>query len=95
MVLFTRVLELKHPLVIGLTKDPNQLVSIRKNRVQQFDEIHHSNYIDPMAVREEVMQAQRLFRARGWKFIDVTRRSIEETSALILQLWKERQEARI
>ena len=86
--------ELKRPLVIGLTKDPNQLVSIRKNRLQQFDEIRHSNYIDPMAVREEVMQAQRLFRAKGWKFIDVTKRSIEETSALILQLWKERQEAR-
>ena len=47
-----------------------------------------------MAVREEMVQARRLFRTKGWKSIDVTKRSIEETSALILQLWKERQEVR-
>lgn len=85
---------LKRPLVIGLTKDPDRLISIRKNRLQQLNEIGHSPYIDPVAVREEMVQARRLFQSKGWKSIDVTKRSIEETSALILQLWKDRQRMR-
>ncbi|MFN5609693.1 MAG: kinase/pyrophosphorylase, partial [Holosporales bacterium] len=35
---------------------------------------------------EELLAARRLFTANNWPVIDVTRRSIEETAAMIMQL---------
>jgi regulator of PEP synthase PpsR (kinase-PPPase family) len=33
-----------------------------------------------------VRDARRLFTSRGWPIIDVTRRSVEETAAAVIQL---------
>ena len=41
-------------------------------------------------VRDEIAHARRLFKTHDWPVIDVTRRSIEETAAAILQLYDER-----
>jgi regulator of PEP synthase PpsR (kinase-PPPase family) len=52
-----------------------------------------SDYVDVEAVRGELLWARRLCTRRGWPVIDVTRRSIEETAATVLQLmdaWHER-----
>ena len=40
-------------------------------------------------VREEIAESRRLFTKYGWPVIDVTRRSIEETAAAIIDLYKE------
>jgi hypothetical protein len=45
-----------------------------------------TDYIDPTVVADEVKYVRRLFAQRGWPVIDVTRRSIEETAAAIIQL---------
>ena len=37
-----------------------------------------------------VARARRLFTKHGWPVIDVTRRSIEETAAAILQIYAQR-----
>jgi hypothetical protein len=37
-------------------------------------------------VKAEIIAARRLCTSRGWPVIDVTRRSIEETAATVLQL---------
>lgn len=87
------LLEVSRPLVIGLTKDPGTLVSVRRNRLRFLDRGEESDYIDPVAVREEVTAARRFFVRQGWKVIDVTKRSIEETAALILQYHLEIREA--
>ncbi|WP_404423569.1 pyruvate, water dikinase regulatory protein [Thalassospira australica] len=76
--------KLKNPLVVGLIKDVDQLVSIRKNRLRQIERGEGGDYVDPVAVRNEVHQARRYFTDRRWKIINVTRRSIEETAAIIL-----------
>lgn len=76
--------KLEKPLVVGLIKDADQLVSIRKNRLRQIERGEGGDYVDPVAVRDEVHQARRYFTDRGWKIINVTRRSIEETAAMIL-----------
>ena len=76
--------QLKKPLVVGLIKDVDQLVSIRKNRLRQIERGEGGDYVDPVAVRNEVHQARRYFTDRGWKIINVTRRSIEETAAMIM-----------
>ena len=86
-------LEAPHCPVIGLTIDAEALIDIRRNRLRMIatgsPETARGNstdYIDPEAVRAELLWAKRLCSKRGWPIIDVTRRSIEETSATILQL---------
>jgi regulator of PEP synthase PpsR (kinase-PPPase family) len=37
-------------------------------------------------VREETVRARRLYEKHGWPVIDVTRRSVEETAAAIVNL---------
>ena len=52
-----------------------------------------TDYVDEDAVKAELLWARRLCNRRGWPVIDVTRRSIEETAATVLQLmdaWHER-----
>jgi regulator of PEP synthase PpsR (kinase-PPPase family) len=49
-----------------------------------------TGYADLDIVREEVAEARRLFVRHNWPVIDVTRRSIEETAATIIQLYNQR-----
>ncbi len=76
------------PLVIGLTKTPERLIQLRRNRLRLLAQEDDTDYVHPETVREEVAAARRLFAANGWPVIDVTRRSIEETAASILQLYE-------
>lgn len=83
----------KNPLIVGLTTSPDRLVQIRKNRLLSLQENTDTNYVDPLIVSEEVAFARRLYARHGWPVIDVTRRSIEETAAAVLNLYNERQKA--
>ncbi len=78
--------QLKSPLVVGLTCGANQLIDIRRNRLRMIGQDEETEYVDPAAVSEEVKHARRVFSKTDWPVIDVTRRSIEETAAAILQL---------
>lgn len=76
--------------IIGLTIDVHALLEIRRHRLKLIgaDGIRQDSldYIDPDAVQAEILAARRLCSARGWPVVDVTRRSIEETAATILQI---------
>ena len=78
--------ELKGTLIVGLTVSPDRLVQIRRNRLLSLKENRESTYIDTDAVRDEIVQARRLYERKGWPVIDVTRRSVEETAAAVLNL---------
>jgi regulator of PEP synthase PpsR (kinase-PPPase family) len=78
--------QVKGPLIVGLTKDASQLVQIRRNRLQMIARDEDSDYVDPSVVKEEVAAARRLCGEHGWPVIDVTRRSIEETAATVIQM---------
>ncbi|MEZ5946059.1 MAG: pyruvate, water dikinase regulatory protein [Hyphomonas sp.] len=80
----------KGPLVVGLKISAERLVQIRRARLISLNEDEHTIYADEDAVREEVTQANRLFQRNKWKTIDVSRRSVEETAAAILNLLNER-----
>jgi hypothetical protein len=81
------------PLVIGLTKTPERLIQLRRNRLRLLAEEADTDYVDPEVVRAEVAAARRLCNENKWPVVDVTRRSIEETAAAILQVYeKERGE---
>lgn len=81
---------LKGPLVVGLTKDPLQLQQVRRNRLAIIGgpEDQDTDYVDLDSVRREVMEARRLCTRQGWPIIDISRRSIEETAATVLQLYQ-------
>src|SRR5215467_14745967 len=80
------LLDARHPLIVGLTNDPERLIQLRRNRL---DLLHHDDtteYTDIDAVRAEVREAPRVFLELHWPVIDVTRQSIEETAAAIMLL---------
>lgn len=83
--------QVSRPLIIGLTKDPDRLIQIRRNRLRLLNQGEGSDYVDPDLVKQEVVEARRLYSRKGWPVIDVTRRSIEETAAEIVMLLTRRQ----
>lgn len=80
------------PLIVGLTNDPRQLIQIRRNRLRSLGQDEETDYVDPQTVAVEVKEAKRLYETNGWPVIDVTRKSIEEVAANILQLYNRRLE---
>jgi regulator of PEP synthase PpsR (kinase-PPPase family) len=84
------LLQLSRPLVVGLTRSAEQLVDIRRSRLRALGRGEETDYVDPDAVGNEVKEARRLFTRAGWPVIDVSRRSIEETAAAVLQLHSRR-----
>ncbi|WP_293428339.1 pyruvate, water dikinase regulatory protein [Phreatobacter sp.] len=81
---------LQKPLIVGLFASPERIVQIRENRILSLNATQDkSSYVDRTAVAEEIAASRRLFNARNWPIIDVTRRSIEETAASIISLLKD------
>jgi regulator of PEP synthase PpsR (kinase-PPPase family) len=89
------LLTLNNPLVVGLIVSPDRLTQIRRNRLMALNEDKETDYADPDLIREEIKEARRLFEQQNWPIIDVSRRSIEETAAAILNLLAERQARRV
>ncbi len=74
------------PLVVGLTNSPERLIAIRRNRLLTLGQTADTDYVDSAVVTAEVAFARRLFADHDIPVIDVTRRSIEETAAAIINL---------
>jgi regulator of PEP synthase PpsR (kinase-PPPase family) len=85
------VLGLKHPLVVGLTVAAERLAQVRRARLLGQEVGGFSaTYVDPDTIAAELAAARRLFADRGWPVIDVTRRSIEETAAELMNMLGDR-----
>jgi regulator of PEP synthase PpsR (kinase-PPPase family) len=76
-------------LVVGLWVSPDRLVQVRRNRLLAMGESGDTDYADLDRVRGEVAATRALFEAQGWPTLDVTRRSIEETAAAVINLLAE------
>jgi regulator of PEP synthase PpsR (kinase-PPPase family) len=94
-------LEHAHCPIVGLAIEAEALIDIRRHRLRLIGTAGHggvirqseTDYVDEEAVKAELLWARRLCNRHGWPVIDVTRRSIEETAATVLQLmdaWHER-----
>lgn len=88
-----QLFSLKRPLIVGLWLTPERLIQIRRNRLTTMGEIRSTDYVDDEAIRTEIQFTRRLFEKHDWPSIDVSRRSIEETAASIINLLSERQNA--
>lgn len=82
------LMHLRHPLIVGLVASADRIVQIRQNRLLSLNAESQTEYVDRIAVAEEIAASRRLFAEQGWPSIDVTRRSIEETAAAILDLYR-------
>jgi regulator of PEP synthase PpsR (kinase-PPPase family) len=87
--------QLKWPLVVGLTVSPDRLIQIRRNRLLSLKEERASSYVAADQVRDETVAARRLFEREKWPTIDVTRRSVEETAAAVMNLLSERRTGKL
>jgi regulator of PEP synthase PpsR (kinase-PPPase family) len=72
--------------IVGLTVSPDRLIQLRRNRLRALSEARDSTYADSDSVRAETIAARRLFERHGWPVIDVTRRSVEETAAAVINI---------
>ncbi|XVN42422.1 MAG: pyruvate, water dikinase regulatory protein [Candidatus Rickettsia vulgarisii] len=78
-------------LVVGLTINPTRLIEIRETRLNSLQvPTDDTSYTDYKIVQEECMQVKLICEQKGWEVIDVSRRSIEETAALIMKKYYDR-----
>ena len=74
----------KRALVVGLIATPERIVQIRQNRLLSLQADDNTSYVDRDSVAQEIANSRRLCARHNWPIIDVTRRSIEETAAAIV-----------
>ncbi|GGB40185.1 putative pyruvate, phosphate dikinase regulatory protein [Roseibium aquae] len=80
---------LKKPLIVGLIASVERIQQIRRNRVLSLNSDGYTDtYVDRKEIASEITMTRRLCSEFGWPLIDVTRRSVEETAAEILTLYK-------
>jgi regulator of PEP synthase PpsR (kinase-PPPase family) len=79
--------------VVGLTVDVDQLIDIRRQRLQQLGMPPDANYGLRDHVKAEIEYAHAMYRDNPeWMVVDVTNCAIEETATIILEALKEREE---
>jgi regulator of PEP synthase PpsR (kinase-PPPase family) len=88
-----QLLAAERPLIVGLWVSPDRLVQVRRNRLSAMGETRDSSYADLENVRAEIAATRQLFERHDWPMIDVSRRSIEETAAAVLNLLTDRRGA--
>ena len=87
------LLAARRPLIVGLWASPDRLIQVRRNRLNTLGEVRDTSYVDVESVRAEVTATRKLFESNGWSAIDVSRRSVEETAAAVMNLLAERRES--
>ena len=84
-----KLFEMEEPLIIGLTESPKRLENLRRSRLHAEDNNRHydeNDYLDLDKIEDEIKTARKLFTKQKWPVIDVTRKSVEETTAEIYAL---------
>lgn len=88
-----QLLQARRPLIVGLWVSPDRLVQVRRNRLSSMGETRDSAYVELDAVRAEIASTRQLFENQGWPTMDVSRRSIEETAAAVINMMTDRKES--
>ncbi len=86
---------LSKPLIVGLSINADRLMQIRKTRLQSLNEERDTSYVDIEAIEKEAQEARRLYSKNRWPVIDVTKRSVEETAATIIQHFQRHYENKV
>ena len=78
----------KNSLVVGLFASPERLQQIRISRLKSLKEKNKTEYINMDLLEKEVKQAKKIWLKNRWVTIDVTKKSIEEIAATVLEYYK-------
>lgn len=78
--------EVRGPLIVGLIASAERIAQIRRHRLLSLKESRSTDYVDPRLITDELMAMKSLCSNNDWPMIDVTRRSVEETAATILNM---------
>ncbi len=84
---------LEKQLIIGLIIAPTRLIEIRETRMHSLQINDNTSYTDFKIVQEECMQVKQICQQQGWSIIDVSRRSVEETAAVVMKLYYDRKKS--
>jgi regulator of PEP synthase PpsR (kinase-PPPase family) len=76
--------------VVGLIASAERIAQIRRHRLLTLKENRETAYADPRQITGEIVFMKKLCADQNWPVIDVTRRSVEETAAAVLNLLGER-----
>jgi len=80
------LIDFKKKTVVGFVIDPQRLEDLRRSRLNLITGDRHINYINIESIQKEVEDSKKLFSLKNIPIIDVTRRSVEETSASIIKI---------
>jgi hypothetical protein len=80
--------------VVCLVASADRISEVRRNRAMLLSDRDLDEYVDRSRIAAEIAYTRRICAKNGWPVIDVTRRSIEETAATIIQLYQERRDDR-
>lgn len=78
--------ELPRCRVIGLTISADELNVIRQERLRALGLNAHASYASPQRILEELQFANRIMERIGCPVIDVSKKAVEETAAIIMDL---------
>lgn len=81
-----KLFETKGPLIVGLIASAERIAQIRRHRLLSLKESRSTDYIDPRLITDELILMKKICSNNDWPMIDVTRRSVEETAATILNM---------
>lgn len=73
-------------LVVCLIANADRIAEVRRNRAAMLSDRDIKDYVDRDVIMSEIAYSRRICAEHGWPLIDVSRRSIEETAANIIQL---------
>ncbi|WP_084649964.1 pyruvate, water dikinase regulatory protein [Stappia stellulata] len=82
--------EVRRAMVVAVIASVERIQQVRQNRILSLNAASFANesYVDRRAIAGEIAATRKLCAERGWPVIDVTRRSIEETAAEIMSLYR-------
>lgn len=84
------LLAVSKPLVVGLVASPERIAQIRRSRLLTLNEVNETDYVNRDTITQELIEMRKLCARQQWPVIDVTRRSIEETAAAVMNLLSEK-----
>ncbi len=85
--IYKKLINLKKPLIIGLTLDIDRLINLRISRINSLESFSES-YVDRNIANHELEESKRFFQEMKWPTIDITEKAIEETAAIITILYQ-------
>jgi hypothetical protein len=80
------LLDLNPAKVVGLVGAVEDLSAMRRARAQSLGRAAFKSYADMEVIGDELDAAMRVFRTRGWRWIDISGRAVEENASKILEI---------